>query len=347
MGLFAFGRGTTGILSHTEIDTAHFMGNFPESCELHAINSSSLMPSGSDDDWTLILPRTQLGPHRQHQFQLENVHDKTFTHVKVTIYPDGGIKRVRIFGRRPGSRTSITTSDMRIPDESEEISEVPSTSPQIQENLPDESTDASKSSATSQQSQPQARCATVIPALALTPEAFSPFGQVIQAYADVNAVPSPRKTKITAANQGSALKFHKLAPILSSYPLGSGATAGLSVYRCNPTELSNEGDWAVKLLERHPYTNQAFIPMGGKGPASQSDGLDDPGNRYLVVVTKNGDDDKPDLQSMRAFIATSSQGIVYNTGIWRESPHFFLTALLFRIDILILYRDTATFCLFS
>lgn len=329
-------RGTSGILSHTEIDTAHFMGNFPESCELHAINSNELIPNNLDHEWTLVLPRTKLGPHRQHQFQLENV-GQPFTHVKVIIYPDGGIKRVRIFGRKSGSTPKATTStNGRISDGSEDLTLMQKSTRflNMQNQPADESGDTSTSSSPSQQSPPPS--ATAIPAVALTPEAFASFGQVVQAYVDVNAVPSPRKTKITGANQGTALKFHKLAPVQSFYPSDAGATTDLSVYRCQPIELSSEGDWAVKLLERHPFTNQAFIPMGGVGLLSKTDGLNDPGTRYLIIVAENGEDNKPDLESLRAFVASASQGIVYNTGIWRESPSFSECHLFYSILISIL-----------
>lgn len=156
----------------------------------------------------------------------------------------------------------------------------------------------------------------LIPALPLTPEAFAPFGQVVQAYADVNAVPDPRSTRVTGANQGTATKFHKLAPLVSSYPEGSGATAGLSVYRCKPVDVQPGGEWEVKVLERHPCTNQAFIPMGGG--LGLGDALEEPGSTYLVIVAQNGADDKPELSTMRAFVASAGQGIVYDTGIWRE-----------------------------
>ncbi|KAL4250008.1 allantoicase family protein [Abortiporus biennis] len=285
--------GAPGILSHTEVDTAHFKGNFPESCELHAIYSQDLIPTKPDDQWTLILPRTKLGPHKQHQFQLENVSNIAFTHVKVTIYPDGGLKRLRIFGKQQGPTTTESASSVVQSEASSLTVPDPSiASPQIPSSII---------------SSPS------IPALALTAEAFAPFGQVVQAYSDLNAVPNPRNTRITGANQGTAVKFHKLAPVLSSYPSDTSAAGGLSVYRCKPIELS-EGNWAVKLLERHPFTNQAFIPMG----AGVADGLEDPGNRYLVVVAKNGGDDKPDLETLRAFVATTGQGIVYDTGIWHH-----------------------------
>lgn len=53
----------------------------------------------------------------------------------------------------------------------------------------------------------------------------------------------------------------------------------------------------------------------GKGPG---EGLADPGCAYLVVVAKNAPDGRPDVATVRAFVANTSQGIVYNTAVWRE-----------------------------
>lgn len=267
------------------------MGNFPESCELHAIHSESLVPTDvTEEDWSLVLPLAKLGPHRQHQFQLENT-DEPFTHLRVTIYPDGGIKRVRVFGRLQLSSSSdqpeVTSTDSQIVTNGDAIR-----SPQI----------SSSSSST-------------IPVLALTSEAFEPFGQVIQAYADLNAVPNPRDTHIMGANQGTAIKFHKLALLASSYPSGVDASSGISVYRCQPIALEADRKWPIKVLERHSHTNQAFIPMGAG--LKTNDSLENTSGRYLVIVAHNGEDDKPDLTTLRAFVASASQGIVYNTGIWR------------------------------
>ncbi|KAK7687174.1 hypothetical protein QCA50_009678 [Cerrena zonata] len=281
-----------GYLSHVEIDTAHFMGNFPESCEIHATHSEGLIPTDvTEEGWALILSRAKLGPHRQHQFQLENT-EKPYTHVRVTIYPDGGIKRVRVFGRL----LPCTSSDQP---------EVTSIEPQTIPNgeaIPSPQTFSPSSAA--------------IPALALTSEGFKPFGQVIQAYADLNAVPNPRNTKITGANQGTAVKFHKLALLESSYPSAADASSGISVYRCQPIVLEADRRWPVKVLERHSCTNQTFIPMGAG--LKTNDSLDNTSGRYLVIVAHNGEDDKPDLKTLRAFVASASQGIVYNTGIWHH-----------------------------
>ncbi|KAI8993038.1 allantoicase [Trametes punicea] len=300
--------GDAGYLSQVEIDTAHFMGNFPESCEIHALNSTELVPNDvPEDSWTLALPRTKLGPHRQHYFQLVNVEHKPFTHVKITIYPDGGIKRVRILGRRAlPINANGDAQPAHIPDAMER---------DVGSSAAAERPDPDTAHAHSPSAVAASR-APVIPAVPLTPEAFAPFGQVVQAYADVNAVPDPRNTRVTCANQGTATKFHKLALLESSYPPGCGATAGLSVYRCKPIDVKPGGEWEVKLLERHPCTNQAFIPMnGGTG---HGDALEDPGTSYLVIVAQNGADDKPDLHTMRAFVVSGGQGIVYNTGIWHH-----------------------------
>jgi len=280
--------GAPGVLQQVEIDTAHFKGNFPESCELHALaisgNADWAGTSGGEDhEWTVILPRTKLGPHRQHYFQLENVEGQRYTHVKVTIHPDGGIKRVRILGTGEGSAFVSKTI--------EQVGSAEADPPSI----------ASTVNRIS------------IPVLPLTPEGFAPFGQVIQAYGDHNA--APKGIKITPANQGSASKFHKLSLLASSYAVEAGATAGISVYRCNPLEgISSDGTADLKIMERHPFTNQAFIPMG-KGPG---EGLADPGCAYLVVVAKDGANGQPDAKTVRAFVANASQGIVYNTAVWHQ-----------------------------
>jgi allantoicase len=228
------------------------------------------------------------------------VEGRLYTHIKVTIHPDGGIKRVRIIGTK--GRGSTFVPQTKEPGEAVEVMASTTLSGDL----------------------------ISVPVLPLTPEAFAPFGQVIQAYGDHNA--APKGTKITPANQGSASKFHKLSLLASSYPADTGATAGISVYRCNPLEgISGDGTADLKIMERHPFTNQAFIPMG-KGTG---EGLSDPGSAYLVVVAKNAANGRPDVTTVRAFVANASQGIVYDTAIWRESGdlhHCASQPKLFRAD---------------
>jgi allantoicase len=298
-------RGAAGHLSHVVIDTANFKGNFPQYCELHAINSDSDIPPHpvshpptstcypssekgartiKEEDWMLVLPQVQLGPHREHYFQLETTGKDAFTHVRLTIFPDGGVKRVRVFG----SKAPTLCEEMPV-----HGFEHADTSDQIFGDVT-----AGEARITLRK----------IPALPLTPEAFAPFGQVIQSYADITS--APRSMKITPANFGTAAKYHKLSLLESSYPEIINATAGISVYRCQSAEVLKHGtkrEVMLNALERHPFTNQAFLPMG-----------QDKDNVYLVVVAKNGLDDRPDIGTLRAFAAQGSQGIVYNTGVWHK-----------------------------
>lgn len=272
-------------MTEVELDTKHFLGNFPESCEIHAIFSKDDFDRGTapalSDSWTLILPRTKLGPDRQHYFELDNVKNRTYTHVKVTIHPDGGLKRIRVIGRK----VETVESGLSVPS----------------------STVVAVDMARS----------TIIPVVPLTSEEFAPFGQVIQAYADPKALQNT--TKVTSANGGTADKYHKLSLLTSSYPEGTGATTGISVYRCRPLEEISNGLTTLKALERHPYTSQAFIPLGRGRKEGK---MDETADSYLVVVALNGQDDRPDMKSLKAFVASTAQGISYNAGIWRKHLHW-------------------------
>ncbi|KAH7108484.1 allantoicase [Auriculariales sp. MPI-PUGE-AT-0066] len=300
--------GHPGYLEQVEVDTAHFKGNFPESCEIHATYSEDLVPA-SDEEWKLILPRTKLGPHRRHGFQLENAHGVLTSHVRLTIYPDGGVKRLRAYGRLvppTAGATMDVLSDTQIVisgDESES-SAVTGGAP-----LNDD----------------RASTIPAIPAVRLTPEAFAPFGHVIQAWNDIHAV--PRGTKTTPANQGTATKFHKLAPVASSYPPGEisvhnsepASSTNISVFRANPTPGAAPGTrFEVRLVERHACTTQAFVPMGTGGGLGGDEGIEGSARAYLVVVALNGANDAPDISTLRAFIATTAQGISYEKGIWHH-----------------------------
>lgn len=244
------------------------MGNFPESCEIHGINVTGNVDwfgTARDDSlWTLILPRKKLGPDQQHYFELMNVENRVYTHARITIYPDGGLKRVRIVGRR--AEDTFTTA-----------------------------------------AQGSAEVVT-IPVVPLSADDYKSYGQVIQAFDAV----TPGGLKVTPANGGTAQKFHKLSPVISSYPFGAGATAGISVYRCQPLQDIQEDSTPLTVLERHAYTSQAFIPMRS-GPGSI-----ETGESYLVVVAHNGANDQPDMKTLRAFLASSAQGVSYNPGVWRK-----------------------------
>lgn len=91
-----------GVVSKVEIDTAHFKGNAPESASLEGCLAPRLgrdaLP-GSRARWTEILPRTSLRPHARHRFEGALEARGPFTHVRLNIFPDGGVSRLRIHGR--------------------------------------------------------------------------------------------------------------------------------------------------------------------------------------------------------------------------------------------------------
>jgi ureidoglycolate lyase len=123
----------------------------------------------------------------------------------------------------------------------------------------------------------------------LTPEAYACYGDVIAA--------SPRGEPGKPANQGTARRWDRLASIENLRP--AQATLNVSVFRCSPRR-----SWPldVALLEKHPWSTQAFLPMTAR--------------RYLVVVALG--EARPDLDKLAAFIVTGAQGVSYFPGVWHH-----------------------------
>jgi ureidoglycolate lyase len=119
----------------------------------------------------------------------------------------------------------------------------------------------------------------------LTPEAFAPFGDVIDT-AGADSYP---------INEGTALRFNDLARIDVT---AQGGRPGVSVFRGQamrfPLELSD--------MERHPLGSQAFMPLSGRP--------------FLVVVAPDigGKPGEP-----RAFLSNGRQGINFHRNTWHHS----------------------------
>lgn len=90
--------GTTVNIKEILIDTAHFRGNFPNRISLKAINTDELKPSYEDDKWVQLLGEEKTYADKEHSFKDLLNNDSAFTHVALTIIPDGGVKRVRVLG---------------------------------------------------------------------------------------------------------------------------------------------------------------------------------------------------------------------------------------------------------
>jgi len=89
---------SAGTIRRVEVDTRHFKGNAPGACSLEG---AVLEPDRDEDDlaWHDLLPRTALQPDTRHLFEDDLRAAGDVTHVRFNIYPDGGVGRLRLFGR--------------------------------------------------------------------------------------------------------------------------------------------------------------------------------------------------------------------------------------------------------
>jgi len=135
----------------------------------------------------------------------------------------------------------------------------------------------------------------------LTKDAFSAFGDVIEASSDV---------KNFSINDGFTQRYHDLAKVdvkdEDGFPI-------VNIFRSTPLAQPI----TIKMMERHPLGSQAFIPMGD--------------NPYLVVVAPAGEFD---VNNIEVFLADSNQGVNYHKGTW----HHYCLALGGESDFLVIDR---------
>jgi ureidoglycolate lyase len=126
---------------------------------------------------------------------------------------------------------------------------------------------------------------TILTIEPLSKAAFAPFGDVVEL----------EGAEHFTTNQGQAERFHDLAKIDVAR---EGGRPVLSVFRTEPWTLPLR----IILMERHPISSQAFVPMS-----------DAP---FLVVVAKGGQPPRPG--DLRAFRTNGRQGINYAPGTWHH-----------------------------
>ncbi|MDJ0394424.1 allantoicase [Rhodococcus sp. G-MC3] len=93
-----------GVPRHAEIDTSYYVGNAPGWVRLSAIDSrqhAGVNPTADPAAWTEVLPRTAVQPDTRHRFLLEQ--SGAYTHLRLDVYPDGGLSRLRLFGELDGA----------------------------------------------------------------------------------------------------------------------------------------------------------------------------------------------------------------------------------------------------
>lgn len=91
--------GLPGAIYGVVVDTSHFLGNYPEACSIDACAVSGYLRPDElgPADWTELLPRAILQGDTKNRFAIDR--PGRFTHVRLNIFPDGGVARLRVFGR--------------------------------------------------------------------------------------------------------------------------------------------------------------------------------------------------------------------------------------------------------
>jgi allantoicase len=97
--------GARGTVTAVEVDTNHFKGNYPDRCSIDGVDFASgriteLVASAA---WSPLLPVTKLSADTRHFFVSEIAPQAPVSHVRLNIYPDGGVSRLRIWGERSPS----------------------------------------------------------------------------------------------------------------------------------------------------------------------------------------------------------------------------------------------------
>jgi allantoicase len=85
-----------GTIARVELDTDHYKGNAPGRCMLEACDVATTFEADRAT-WRPLVPETALQPHTRHAF--DPVAATPATHVRLNIYPDGGVARLRLIGR--------------------------------------------------------------------------------------------------------------------------------------------------------------------------------------------------------------------------------------------------------
>ena len=87
--------GKEGRISKVNIDTSHFNGNQPDFASIEGCYSKKNIPS-QNTKWKTILNKKKTKPNTHNIFNIKN--RSVFTHIKLNIFPDGGVARLRLYG---------------------------------------------------------------------------------------------------------------------------------------------------------------------------------------------------------------------------------------------------------
>ena len=87
-----------GTVDRIIVDTCHFKGNYPDSCSIEACVADT-DDVVNNSTWQTLLPQQKLSADFIHEFTKEVNAIGAVTHIRLNIFPDGGVSRLRIFGK--------------------------------------------------------------------------------------------------------------------------------------------------------------------------------------------------------------------------------------------------------
>src|SRR5262249_7263440 len=93
--------GAPGIITTMNVDTSFFTGNYPEQCAVHGCGFEGYPGqdelTGQAAEWIELVPRSPL--RGDYENVLAVTDSRRFTHVRLSVYPDGGVARLRVLGQ--------------------------------------------------------------------------------------------------------------------------------------------------------------------------------------------------------------------------------------------------------
>ena len=105
--------GCAGVVRRVVVDTSYFTGNYPPAVSVEACGAEG-HPSPADlatAEWSTLVPRSTVTGDSRNEFEV--TVEQRFTHVRLTIFPDGGVARLRVHGEPvPDPRLLPATIDL-------------------------------------------------------------------------------------------------------------------------------------------------------------------------------------------------------------------------------------------
>ncbi len=106
--------GLPGLIKGFDIDTSHYTGNYPQAASIDCCHSGLEVPA-ADTQWTEVLPVVSLKGNSHHFLPIAEATaagaTRSWTHVRLNIFPDGGVARLRVYGQVACDWTTRTGSE--------------------------------------------------------------------------------------------------------------------------------------------------------------------------------------------------------------------------------------------